>query len=51
MPVCAMAQTKATAAEATAMVKKGVADLKAAGSDKGKIYSAVIAKDATLGRP
>lgn len=45
MPVCAMADTKATAAEATAMVKKGVTDLKAAGKDKSKIYAAVIAKD------
>ncbi len=46
MPTSAVAQAKATAAEATAMVKKGVADLKAAGKDKDKIYAAVIAKDA-----
>ncbi len=46
MPLSAAAQSKATAAEATAMVKKGVADLKAAGKDKDKIYAAVIAKDA-----
>lgn len=46
LPISAVAQTKATAAEATAMVKKGVADLKAAGKDKDKIYAAVTAKDA-----
>jgi signal transduction histidine kinase len=40
------ADTKATAAEATAMVKKGVAALKAAGADKSKIYAEVTAKDA-----
>jgi len=36
---------KATAAEATAMVKKGVAALKAAGKDKDKVYAEVTAKD------
>lgn len=46
MPTSAAAQSKATAADATAMVKKGVADLKAAGKDKDKIYAAVMAKDA-----
>lgn len=39
------ANEKATAAEATAMVKKGVAALKAA-TDKSKIYLEVTAKDA-----
>ncbi len=46
LPATTFAQTKATAAEATAMVKKGVTDLKAAGKDKDKIYAAVTAKDA-----
>ena len=46
LPGVVAAQSKATAAEATAMVKKGVADLKAAGKDKDKIYAAVTAKDA-----
>lgn len=40
------ADSKATAAEATAMVKKGVAALKAAGKDKDKLYAEVTAKDA-----
>jgi signal transduction histidine kinase len=35
MPFAAQAQTKATAAEATAMVKKGVAFIKANGKEKG----------------
>jgi signal transduction histidine kinase len=42
----AQADTKATAAEATAMVKKGAAAIKAAGKDKDKLYAEVIAKDA-----
>jgi signal transduction histidine kinase len=46
MPLTAAAQSKATAAEATAMVKKGVSTLKAAGKDKDKIYADVTAKDA-----
>jgi cytochrome c len=45
-PIAAQAQTKATAAEATAMVKKGVTTLKTAGKDKDKVYAEVIAKDA-----
>jgi cytochrome c len=45
LPHTSWAQSKATAAEATAMVKKGVAALKAAGKDSSKIYSEVIAKD------
>jgi signal transduction histidine kinase len=40
------AETKATAAEATAMVKKGVAAIKAGGKDHDKLYSEVTAKDA-----
>lgn len=35
LPPSALAQTKATAAEATAMVKKGIAFIKANGKDKG----------------
>jgi signal transduction histidine kinase len=35
VPLAVQAQTKATAAEATAMVKKGVAFIKANGKDKG----------------
>lgn len=35
LPLAAQAQTKATAAEATAMVKKGIAFIKANGKDKG----------------
>ena len=42
----AHADTKATAAEATAMVKKGVAALKAAGKDRDKLFAEVTAKDA-----
>lgn len=45
-PVMVHAQTKATAAEATAMVKKGVAAIKAAGKDKDKLFAEVTAKDA-----
>jgi signal transduction histidine kinase len=40
------ADSKATAAEATAMVKKGVAALKAAGAGKAKIFAEVTGKDA-----
>ncbi len=46
LPLSAQAQTKATAAEATAMVKKGVAAVKAAGKDKDKLFAEVTAKDA-----
>ena len=42
----ALAQTKATAAEATAMVKKGVTAIKASGKDQGKLYTEITAKDA-----
>jgi signal transduction histidine kinase len=42
----AQADTKATAAEATAMVKKGAAAIKAAGKDKEKLFAEVTAKDA-----
>ncbi len=45
-PMDVQAQSKATAAEAISMVKRGVAELKAAGSNKDTIYSAVTAKDA-----
>ncbi len=40
------ADSKATAAEATAMVKKGVAAIKAAGKDHDKLYTEITAKDA-----
>jgi len=40
------ADTKATAAEATAMVKKGVAAIKASGKDHDKLFTEVTAKDA-----
>jgi signal transduction histidine kinase len=45
-PGLACADTKATAAEATAMVKKGVAAIKAGGKDHDKLYSEITAKDA-----
>jgi signal transduction histidine kinase len=45
-PILAAADTKATAAEATAMVKKGVAALKAGGKDHDKLYTEITAKDA-----
>lgn len=45
VPFAANADDKATAAEATAMVKKGVAALKTA-ADKSKVYAEVTAKDA-----
>ncbi|MBC7916304.1 MAG: cache domain-containing protein [Rhodoferax sp.] len=41
----AFAADKATAAEATAMVKKGVTAIKAAGKDKSKLLAEVTAKD------
>ena len=44
--LAAAAETKATAAEATAMVKKGVAAIKAGGKDHDKLFSEVTAKDA-----
>jgi cytochrome c len=40
------ADSKATAAEATAMVKKGVTAIKSAGKDKSKLFAEVSAKDA-----
>jgi cytochrome c len=43
-PVSTWAQEKATAAQATAMVKKGVAYIKSAGKDKA--YAEITAKDA-----
>ena len=46
MNVLAAADTKATAAEATAMVKKGAVAIKAAGKDKAKLFAEVTAKDA-----
>lgn len=46
LPTVAFAQAKATAAEATAMVKKGVATLKAAGGDKAKVFAEVNSKNA-----
>ena len=45
-PVVAFAQSKATAAEAVSMVKKAVAELKSAGTDKSRVFTAVTAKDA-----
>jgi signal transduction histidine kinase len=41
----AFADSKATAAEATAMVKKGVAAIKAGGKDHDKLYGEITAKD------
>ena len=46
VPGLASAESKATAADATAMVKKGVAALKAGGKEHDKLYSEVTAKDA-----
>ncbi len=46
LPTAAFSQAKATAADATAMVKKGVAAIKAAGGDKAKIYAEVNTKNA-----
>ena len=46
VPSLACAESKATAAEATAMVKKGVAAIKAGGKEHDKLYSEVTAKDA-----
>jgi len=46
MTGAALADTKATAAEATAMVKKGVAAIKAAGAGKASVYGEVNAKNA-----
>jgi signal transduction histidine kinase len=45
-PGLARADTKATTAEATAMVKKGVAAIKASGKDHDKLFAEVTAKDA-----
>jgi signal transduction histidine kinase len=41
-----LADTKATAAEATSMVKKGVAAIKAGGKDHDKLFAEITAKDA-----
>lgn len=41
----AQADTKATAAEATAMVKMGVAALKGAGKDRDKVYTEITSKN------
>lgn len=40
------AESKATAAEATAMVKKGVAAIKAGGKDHDKLFAEITGKDA-----
>jgi signal transduction histidine kinase len=45
-PTLATAEGKATAAEATAMVKKGVAAIKAGGKDHDKLYADITSKDA-----
>jgi len=45
-PLTVHAETKATAAEATAMVKKGVAAIKAGGKNNDKLFSDITAKDA-----
>lgn len=45
-PTLASADSKATAGEATAMVKKGVAAIKASGKDHDKLFTEVTAKDA-----
>jgi signal transduction histidine kinase len=45
-PSLSFAESKATAAEATAMVKKGVAAIKAGGKNNEKLFSEVTAKDA-----
>ena len=46
LPNIACADTKATPAEATAMVKKGVAAIKAGGKEHDKLFAEVTAKDA-----
>ena len=45
-PLTTLADTKATAAEATALVKKGVSALKAGGKNNDKLFSEITAKDA-----
>lgn len=45
-PLSWAADAKATAADATAMVKKGVAAIKAAGAGKSKVFAEVTGKDA-----
>lgn len=45
LPALAAAETKATAAEATTMVKKGVAAIKAGGKDHDKLFTEITAKD------
>lgn len=45
-PLTTFADTKATAAEATAMVKKGVAAIKAGGKNNDKLFAEITAKDA-----
>ena len=44
-PQMATADSKATAAEATAMVKRGVAAIKASGRDRDKVFAEVTTKD------
>lgn len=45
-PTLVFAQAKATAAEATAMVKKGIVAIKASGKEHDKLFTEVTAKDA-----
>lgn len=45
-PTLVFAQAKATAAEATAMVKKGIVAIKASGKEHDKLFAEVTAKDA-----
>jgi cytochrome c len=45
VPLVVHAQAKATAAEATAMVKKGVTAIKGAGADKDSVYKEVNSKN------
>ena len=44
-PQMAAADSKATAAEATAMVKRGVAAIKASGRERDKLFTEVTTKD------
>lgn len=44
-PLTSFADSKATAAEATAMVKKGVAAIKAGGKNNDKLFADITAKD------
>jgi signal transduction histidine kinase len=45
-PSLVLADAKATAAEATSMVKKGVGAIKASGKDRDKLFAEITAKDA-----